>query len=123
MSILSSIKQTSCNLFPSALYCSEIRVSKPNNLSPDDPATLKDIYDNSLILLYRLLFILYAEARNLLPLEDSQLYAKNYSLRAVVQAIAEDLTDGRMLLSSSAKLCCDLKPRIVLFPSLTTISV
>ncbi len=52
----------------------------PNHLSTDDPALfaerLKDIYDNALILLYRLLFIFYAEARNLLPLQNSALYAK-----------------------------------------------
>ena len=33
-------------------------------------ATLKQIYDHSLIVLYRLLFILYAEARVLLPLRE-----------------------------------------------------
>src|SRR5215204_8957 len=37
-----------------------------NELTPD-PGTLKDIYDNSLIVLYRLLFVLYAESRGLLP--------------------------------------------------------
>ena len=51
----------------------------PNQLLPDDPTTLKDIYDSSLIMLYRLLFILYAEARDLLPIQDSELYCENYS--------------------------------------------
>src|SRR5947209_1526415 len=60
----------------------------PNNLSPDDPATLKAIYDNALILLYRLLFILYAEARDLLPLSASNLYREKYSLRALTHTIA-----------------------------------
>jgi hypothetical protein len=42
----------------------------PGNRLGTDPATLKAIYDNSLIVLYRLLFILYAEARELLPLRE-----------------------------------------------------
>ena len=48
-----------------------------NGLSATDPATLQNIYDFSLILLYRLLFILYAEARNLLPVNDSDFYPEN----------------------------------------------
>ena len=48
-----------------------------NTLSPDD---LKKIHDNSLILLYRLLFILYAEYRELLPLNENDLYTESYSL-------------------------------------------
>ncbi len=68
-----------------------------NHLSPDTPETLKSIYDNSLILLYRLLFILYAEARNLLPIDESDVYAKNYSLRSVTQAIARDLKRNTLL--------------------------
>jgi len=58
-------------------------------------AALKGIYDNSLTLLYRLLFVFYAEARELLPLAttariqyeiDSQLFIDvnivSYSLEA-----------------------------------------
>ncbi len=75
-----------------------------NKLSTENPATLKDIYDNSLILLYRLLFILYAEARNLLPINESDVYAENYSLRSMARAIARDLDAGRMLRSHSTRL-------------------
>ncbi|OAI40065.1 hypothetical protein AYO39_00195 [Actinobacteria bacterium SCGC AG-212-D09] len=42
-------------------------------------ARLDDIYSNSLVLLYRLLFILSAEARGLLPL-DNAAYRHNHSL-------------------------------------------
>jgi hypothetical protein len=38
----------------------------PDNGLTTAPETLKDIYDNALILLYRLIFILYAEARKLI---------------------------------------------------------
>ena len=80
-----------------------------NKLTVNDPASLKALYDNSLILLYRLLFILYAEARNLLPLNESDVYAENYSLRAMARAVARDLNAGRMLRSASTRLYHQLK--------------
>ena len=57
-----------------------------NGLTPG-PTTLKAIYDNSLILLYRLLFILYAESRALLPLQDNETYRLTYSLDAIKKEI------------------------------------
>ena len=75
----------------------------PNGLHPD-PSTLKTIYDNSLILLYRLIFILYAEARELLPVRHSQPYREIYSLHAIKDAVAQDLDYGRNLLPSTALL-------------------
>jgi hypothetical protein len=55
-----------------------------NSLGPDD---LRGIYDNSLYLLYRLLFILYGESRGLLPLQNDQ-YRMNYSLTRIKEEIA-----------------------------------
>ncbi len=49
--------------------------------APD--ADLTDIRDSALVLLYRLLFVLYAEDRGLLPVNDDR-YG-NYSLRRVVR--------------------------------------
>jgi hypothetical protein len=51
----------------------------PGNNLTSDPDTLKAIYDNSLILLYRLLFIFYAESRGLLPVRDNETYRLSYS--------------------------------------------
>jgi len=67
-----------------------------NDLKADDPDTLKEIYDNSLILLYRLLFILYAEARNLLPVspEDNGRYKRLYSLYVIKNNVAESFNNG-----------------------------
>ncbi len=53
------------------------------------PQVLSDIYDGSLILLYRLLFVFYAEARELLPLTTSADYRNMYSLRRLTDDIAE----------------------------------
>ncbi len=53
------------------------------------PPVLEDIYEGSLILLYRLLFIFYAEARELLPLTASADYRNSYSIRGLTEDIAE----------------------------------
>ena len=59
-----------------------------NGLSTD-PTSLAAIYDASLILLYRLLFTLYAEARGLLPARAKGLYAKFYGLCAIKEDVKE----------------------------------
>lgn len=79
-----------------------------NRLQPD-PATLRTIYDHSLIMLYRLLFILYAEARDLLPLHESTQYREIYSLYAITRGTAQDLTQGRVLLATTARLWPQLR--------------
>ena len=66
---------------------------------PPDPATLQAVYDNSLILLYRLLFILYAESRELLPLQDNEAYRLTYSLDAIKKDVKYNLK--RPFLSTS----------------------
>ena len=73
-----------------------------NGLQPD-PATLKQIYDSSLILLYRLLFILYAEARELLPLRESAAYRTDYSLDAIKREVALRRAAGAELLPTTAR--------------------
>ena len=77
----------------------------PANGLDSGPETLKDIYDSSLITLYRLLFVLYAEARELLPVRASEMYRDTYSLHA----IKHDAAAGRSLLPTSATLW----PRLV----------
>ncbi len=59
-----------------------------NRLTDGD---LQAIYDNSLVLLYRLLFALYAEAAGLLPVRDNPQYRDRYSLQSVRLHVA----DGR----------------------------
>jgi len=76
----------------------------PGNGLQSTPEALKEIYDNSLILLYRLIFILYAEARELLPVRESELYRDTYSLLAIKRAVARDLGRGTRLLPTSARL-------------------
>ena len=66
-------------------------------------AALKDIYDNSLTLLYRLLFAFYAEARELLPLTTNASYRENHSLRKLTHDIDETFKKGYELSTSSTQ--------------------
>src|SRR5262249_30183860 len=81
----------------------------PGNRLQPEPATLKQIYDHSLIVLYRLLFILYAEARELLPLRASLAYRTDYSLSAITRDIERRIKSGAQLLATSSKLWPQLK--------------
>ena len=63
--------------------------------------TLRSAYDNSLTLLYRLLFVFYAEARELLPLTTNQSYRDKYSNHKLTQEIDETLAKGYQLSSKS----------------------
>ena len=62
-------------------------VYQGNNLTTSD---IKTIHENCLILLYRLLFVLYAESRGLLPLENFE-YQSKYSLDALATEIHDKL--------------------------------
>jgi len=63
-----------------------------NNLTID-AADEKKIHESSLILLYRLLFVLYAESRGLLPLENPE-YRSTYSLEAIATDIHDKLDNN-----------------------------
>ena len=58
---------------------------------------LDEIHANSLILMYRLLFILYAESRGLLPVENPD-YATRYSLAALAETTHETLNRGELII-------------------------
>jgi hypothetical protein len=73
-----------------------------NQLNRDDPAAVKQVHENCLIVLYRLLFLLYAEDRDLLPRHD-ELYA-NYSLYHLQRAINQRLRTGGTYLPISRGL-------------------
>ena len=73
-----------------------------NHLTPS-PEMLREIYASSLIVLYRLLFVLYAEARELLPLRESARYCTEYSLYTVVRDVAKRLDSGLSLLTDTGQ--------------------
>jgi type I restriction-modification system DNA methylase subunit len=63
-------------------------VERPsNNLDKNDPVTLARIQNNTMILLYRFLFLLFAEGKGLLDLEN-QRYLTFYSFRHIVLNVA-----------------------------------
>src|ERR1700730_1100540 len=63
-------------------------------------AELSDVRDASLVLLYRLLFILYAEDRDLLPVRDARY--DNYSLRDKVRLDVGQRKDSKDTFSDTA---------------------
>ncbi len=84
------------NVYQALKFLAEGFLKTPgNNLAPEN---LKEIHDNSLVLLYRLLFTLYAEYRRLLPLEENELYTDSYSLDSIKKEI-RDKVDGNSPLS------------------------
>lgn len=58
------------NVFPALLTA--LKDNDPQKPNPLNDAYLDELRDNALTLLYRLLFVLYAEDRNLLPVYDSK---------------------------------------------------
>jgi len=67
---------------------------KSNHLDSKDSATLVRVQNNTMILLYRFLFLLYAEGKGLLDLNDLR-YLNYYSFHRLKHAIAE-VQDGPM---------------------------
>jgi hypothetical protein len=68
--------------------------------APDAPLT--DVRDAALVLLYRLLFLLYAEDRDLLPVSD--LRYDNYALRPLRLDIGKRVTGGDAFSTSAARI-------------------
>ncbi len=77
-------------VFPT--LCQALTVADRRPLAELDPAALNEIREGALILLYRLLFVLYAEDRNLLP-DEAGPYA-DYSLTKLRAEIAEKKARG-----------------------------
>ena len=63
-----------------------------NNLTTS-VSDVEKIHESCLILLYRLLFVLYAEGRGLLPLENLE-YRSTYSLEAIATNIHDELDNN-----------------------------
>lgn len=80
-------------VFPS--LASAIATSAPQ-------ATLQEVREASLVLLYRLLFLLYAEDRELLPVNDRRY--DDYSLRPLRQEVGSRLSAGDALSTSAARI-------------------
>lgn len=66
-----------------------------NNLTTS-AADVEKIHENSLILLYRLLFVLYAESRGLLPLQNPE-YQTGYSVEGLAIEIHSQLDTGAVV--------------------------
>ena len=65
-------------------------------------AALQDVREASLVLLYRLLFLLYAEDRDLLPVTDARY--DDYALRPLRIDVGKRVSEGDALSSSAARI-------------------
>lgn len=70
---------------------------------PVEEATLQETYRATLILLYRLLFLLYAEDRDLLPVSDTLGY-QQYSLTRLRREVAQQMDQGQTFSDRSYSL-------------------
>lgn len=61
-----------------------------------NPATIKEIHDNALVLLYRVLFALYAESRGLLDVSN-ETYNRTFSFNSIKREVAESIDGGEEL--------------------------
>jgi type I restriction-modification system DNA methylase subunit len=66
-----------------------------NNLEPT-PEVLRTIYEQSLVFLYRLLFVLYAESRSILPMDASQAYREKQSLSSIKRQVLKKQEQGAL---------------------------
>nr|WP_241964477.1 TaqI-like C-terminal specificity domain-containing protein [Halorubrum sp. 48-1-W] len=81
------------NIYEAIKLLSEGYLQYPENDLDEDDLSL--IHDSSLIYLYRIIFVLYAEAegRDLLD-TNNQIYESRYSLNQLKQEVAEELESG-----------------------------
>ncbi len=81
------------NIYEAIKILSEGFLQYPDNDLTEDDLDL--IHDSSLIYLYRLIFVLYAEAegRDLLD-TDNEIYEQSYSLNSLKQEVAEEIDSG-----------------------------
>ena len=78
-----------CEVIPS-LSSAVVSAMSPENPNEDD---LREAYQAALLILYRLLFVAYAEDRDLLPLHTSQSY-REHSLKRIAQRLEEARQKG-----------------------------
>jgi len=67
------------------------------DIDPDDEAAREELKEQSLVLLYRLMFVLYAESRGLIHPDDPESqaeYEEHFSLDQLRLEIHEDVTSG-----------------------------
>ncbi|MFL5384636.1 MAG: Eco57I restriction-modification methylase domain-containing protein [Longimicrobiaceae bacterium] len=84
-----------------------VRWRREAGAADESPAALREVYEGTLRLLYRLLFVLYAEARGLLPVDQEGGYGR-YGLVGVRRRVAEALSRGYRLSEVAGDLWNDL---------------
>ncbi|MGI8679431.1 MAG: Eco57I restriction-modification methylase domain-containing protein, partial [Jatrophihabitans sp.] len=78
------------------------------DMMPESREQLEGVYEATLVLLYRLLFVLYAESREYLPVEVSEGY-RSHSLRRRVDAIVATVESEREFDDAATDIWSDLQ--------------
>src|SRR5699024_3347319 len=83
------------NVFTALRVLGEGFVAKNDlHIDPDDDQRLADLKEHSLVLLYRLMFVLYAESRGLIDPDDPHAateYEENFSLDALRREVIDEV--------------------------------
>lgn len=82
------------------LLCEGFLKYSTNNILASD---LESIHENALVYLYRLLFILYAESLELLPINSNETYRDTFSLKSLKEDIAKYRDGGKTFSFESTK--------------------
>ncbi|USZ69158.1 N-6 DNA methylase [Halorussus salilacus] len=85
------------------------------HIDPDDEAALDELKEQSLVLLYRLMFVLYAESRNLIDPDDStakQKYDENFSLDRKRLDILDTIDSGESFDSAYSEYSMSIWQRL-----------
>lgn len=84
------------NVYKALKILAEGFLGLDENKLEKNPETIKEIHSNALVLLYRMLFVLYAESRGLLDVSN-ETYNRTFSFNSIKQEIAENIDRGKEL--------------------------
>lgn len=95
-------------VYDALTYVAQGFFAYPSNHLTPTAGMCQQVYENALILLYRFLFVLYAESRQLLPVKNSA-YQQRYSLGAIKDQVRLAHKDRAVLLAHSGVIWSQLK--------------
>ncbi|MCK4613876.1 MAG: N-6 DNA methylase, partial [Thermoplasmata archaeon] len=91
------------NVYRALRHLAEGFLRLKENRLEKDPGTIKEVHENSLVFLYRILFILYAESMDLLD-TSNPVYNETYSFNFLKHEVAERMDKGKGLYEWRAEL-------------------
>lgn len=84
------------NVYPSLLWMAKGYFDMKTNRLEKNENNIKKVHESSLIFLYRLLFLFYAESKGMLGTKVPRKYANDYSFTKWVDDILKDINNGNV---------------------------